>query len=154
MSDQRMQDLCDVVRDSLEKLAFLFASADSPREPIPFQDAMTAIASFSGAFSGYLAVSITPPALTELAANMLGIESDEIEEEHQQDALKEAVNIICGNWLPVEGGDEAIFHIDAPQFLSPSEAETALTGRKLSILAQMTVEDEPCDIYFYRDDPV
>ncbi len=122
------------------------------REPIPFQNAVTAEVSFAGIFSGRLAMVITEPALTELAANMLGIDGDDVEQDHLHDALKETVNIICGNWLPIEGGDEAVFHIGSPKILAPSEAAAALTGQPPSVLEKMSIDEESCDIYFFRDD--
>jgi hypothetical protein len=94
---------------------------------------------------------ITEPALNELAANMLGIDGEDVELNHLYDALKETVNIICGNWLPIEGGDEAVFHVGTPRVLSPSEAEASLTGQSPSILEKMSIDEEPCDIYFFRN---
>ncbi len=151
MGNSQKMVLGKVVSESMEKLAFMFFMSDSFREPIPFQNAVTAEVSFSGVFSGRLAVVMAEPALKELAANMLGIDSEEVEQNHLEDALKETANIICGNWLPVVGGDEAVFHIAAPRILSPSQAATALTGTSPSVLEKMSVDEEPCDVYFFRD---
>lgn len=152
MGDSRKKELRKIVSDAMEKLAFMFFTPDMLREPIPFQNAVTAQVSFTGVFSGRLAMVITEPALAELAANMLGIDGDEVEQEHLYDALKESVNIICGNWLPVEGGDEAVFDIGPPKILDSSEAAAALTGQSPSVLEKMNVDEELCDIYFFRDD--
>jgi len=152
MGDPKKIGLKKIVSDSMEKLAFMFFASDAFREPIPFQDAVTAEVAFTGVFSGRLAMVMTEPSLKELAANMLGIDDEDVEQNHLHDALKETVNIVCGNWLPIEGGDEAVFHIDAPRVLSPSEAAAALTGQSPAILEKMSVDDEPCDIYFFRDD--
>lgn len=151
MGNSQKMSLGKVVSDSLEKLAFMFFASDAFREPILFQDAVTAEVSFAGVFSGSLVMVITESALNELAENMLGIDSEEVEQNHLYDALKETVNIICGNWLPIEGGDEAVFHIGTPRVLSPSEAAAVLTGQSPSILEKMSVDEEPCDIYFFRD---
>lgn len=151
MPDTKKMELRKIVSDSMEKLAFMFFMSDAFREPIPFQDAVTAEVSFTGVFSGRLAVVMTAPVLNELAANMLGIDSEELELNHLHDALMETVNIVCGNWLPIEGGDEAVFHIGAPRILSPSEAVDALTRHSPSVLEKMSVDEEPCDIYFFRD---
>jgi hypothetical protein len=144
--------LSKIVSESLEKLAFMFFMTDTFRELIPFQNAVTAEVSFTGKFSGRLAVVMTELALKELAANMLGIDSEEVEQSHLHDALKEATNIICGNWLPMIGGAEAVFHLDAPRILSPSQAVTALAGSPPSALEKMSADEEPCDIYFFRED--
>jgi CheY-specific phosphatase CheX len=151
MGNPQKMTLSKIVSESLEKLAFMFFISDSFREPIPFQDAMTAEVSFTGVFSGRLAVVMTETALKELAANMLGIDDEEVDQNHLDDALKETANIICGNWLPVVGGDEAVFHIAAPKILSPSQAATALTCQSPSVLEKMSVDEEPCDIYFFSE---
>jgi hypothetical protein len=151
MGDTKKMELKKIVSDSMEKLAFMFFASDAFREPVLFQDAVTAEVSYTGIFSGRLAMVMTEPALNELAANMLGIDIEELDLNHLHDALKETVNIICGNWLPIEGGDEAVFHIGAPRVLSPTEAAAALTGKPPSILEKMSVDEEPCDIYFFRD---
>ena len=152
MGDSKKKELRKIVSDSMEKLAFMFFTLDMFREPIPFQNAVTAEVSFAGIFSGRLAMVITEPALTELAANMLGIDGDDVDQDHMHDALRETVNIICGNWLPIEGGDEAVFHIGSPKILAPSEAAAALTRQPPSVLEKMSIDEESCDIYFFRDD--
>ena len=119
MDNPQKKTLSKIATESLEKLAFMFFISDSFREPIPFQNAVTAEVSFAGVFSGRLAVVMTEAALKELAANMLGIDSEAVAQNHLNDALKETANIICGNWLPVVGGDETVFHIAAPEILSP-----------------------------------
>jgi CheY-specific phosphatase CheX len=151
MGNSQKMTLGKVISGSMEKLAFMFFASDAFREPILFQDAVTAEVSFTGVFSGSLVMVITEPALNELAENMLGIDSEEVEQNHMYDALKETVNIICGNWLPIEGGDEAVFHIGTPRILSPSEAAAVLTGQSPSILEKMSIDEEPCDIYFFRN---
>ncbi len=151
MDNPQKKTLSKIVSESLEKLAFMFFISDSFREPIPFQNAVTAEVSFTGVFSGRLAVVMTEAALKELTANMLGIDSEDVEQNHLNDALKETANIICGNWLPVVGGDETVFHIGAPEILSPSQAATALTGQIPSAMEKLSADEEPCDIYFFRE---
>jgi len=151
MDDSNKNSLSKITGDSLEKLAFMFFVPDAFREPIPFQDAVTAEVSFSGIFSGRLAVVMSEPALTELTANMLGIDNEDVDRNHLNDALKETANIICGNWLPVVGGDEAVFHIAAPRILSPMQAAAELTVQVPSVLETMNADAEPCDVYFFRE---
>lgn len=152
MDDHDNSEFYKVVSDSLEKLAFLFSYPDSGRDLVLFDDAMTAEASFEGVFSGRLAVAITLPVLTELTSNMLGIDMEDVGEEQCQDALKETVNIICGNWLPVKAGAETVFNISAPVILSPEEAKTKLVPEECVTLAKLNIEEEYCDIYFFIDD--
>lgn len=151
MNNPRRPSLGKIASESLEKLAFMFFMTDSFREPIPLQNAIVAEVAFSGVFSGRLVVVMTETAVKEMASNMLGVDSDDVEPQQMNDALKESANIICGNWLPVIGGDEAVFNMDAPKILSVSEAAIALTQTPPSVLEKMSADEEPCDIYFFGE---
>lgn len=151
MSNSQKPTLSEVVIDSLEKLAFMFFTPDTYREPIPLHNAVTAEVSFSGMFPGRLVVVMTEVSLKELAANMLGIDTDDVELSHIHDALKEAANIICGNWLPEFAGAEAVFHLDAPRVLTPSQATSVLSNKLPTVLEKMIADEEPCDIYFFKE---
>ncbi len=76
---------------------------------------------FTGPFNGELHVAISENMLPPLASNMLGI--DECEDlptgVKMEDALKELLNVTCGNLLPLIGGDQVVFHIGAPELLPP-----------------------------------
>jgi len=107
--------------DTLEKLAFLFAfpGQDAPPDP----EAVTAIVAFKGPFNGHLTVCIAAAALPELTANMLGLDEGEpIAPAQQHDALKETLNIICGNILPAIAGKAAVFDLDPPRIVAASDA--------------------------------
>lgn len=107
--------LAEVTADTLEKLAFLFASPMDTPPSLEEHALSTVQVGFAGAYAGGLELSLSKPALAELAANMLGVmEGEPLGEEQQQDALKELANVICGNILPVLAGDTAEFSIDAP----------------------------------------
>lgn len=71
---------------------------------------------FHGPFRGEMRIEITEDMLHPLAANMLGIDEfeDPPEGVNLEDALKELLNVTCGNLLPLVGGNEAVFHIGAP----------------------------------------
>lgn len=107
--------LSAVMVETLEKLAFLFAS---PLEEPPAETGaeMPAVrVAFSGPFCGEIELGLSLPVLEELAANMLGADDGSglsVEERH--DALKELANIVCGNLLPAIGGRAVEFNIKSP----------------------------------------
>ena len=112
----------EVAIDTLEKLAFLFAfPGDEGGWP---EDSMVAgKISFTGPFSGTMTMTISNEVLQELTANMLGLDDgEETTEKHRSDALKETMNVICGNLLPAVAGDDLIFDIGVPEVLSSDKS--------------------------------
>ena len=92
---------------------------------------------------------ISTSVLPELAGNMLGMDDDaEISETEQQDALKEILNVICGNALPAIAGDQVEFSIDAPEVLSPEDAAKLNQQNKPACVVRLMLEDGFCDLYF------
>ena len=65
-----------------------------------------------------VSTSIVP----ELASNMLGLDMADgpASPGQQEDALKELMNVICGNLLPEIAGCEAIFNVGAPEISGKS----------------------------------
>ncbi len=115
--------LSQVTIETLEKLAFMFAFTNEGEESYPTGPMSVASVSFTGPFSGTLVMMISTEVLQELTFNMLGLEEEaEITEDQRYDALKETMNIICGNLLPAIAGDEVVFNIDVPRIL-PKDIE-------------------------------
>ena len=109
-----------VTIETLEKLAFMFAF---PYEGEPRDSMVAGRVSFTGPFSGTLVMMISIEVLRELAANMLGLDDgEETTEDHRSDALKETMNVVCGNLLPAIAGDEVVFDIGVPGVL-PADQE-------------------------------
>lgn len=107
--------LAEVTADTLEKLAFLFATPMDASPAIDETQLTTVRVEFGGAFAGGVELSLSGPVLDELAVNMLGADDGEsIAPEARLDALKELANVVCGNLLPILGGGEAVFNIQAP----------------------------------------
>lgn len=68
---------------------------------------------FRGPLTGRLAVRLCGGTMRTLASNMLGDVEGTMS--MQRDALGELANVICGNLLPIIGGRDAIYEIDAAQ---------------------------------------
>ena len=136
--------------ETLEKLVFMFASPYDPEESTE-QDPDTGVSvSFTGPFSGTLGMKVSGEVLSEIAVNMLGVDDeDETTPDDQNDALKETINIICGNILPVIGGKEAVFNIDAPMIIPEGEDIKERDGEKLVSDAKLSLDEGRCDLVLF-----
>ena len=95
---------------------------------------------------------ISQGAVTELTANMLGLDDDcEISVDEQQDAFKEMLNVICGNLLPAIAGDQREFNIGPPAILSEDETRIELKKKDPLCVVRLMLEDGFCDLYFCPD---
>jgi len=137
-----------VTEDVLGKLAFMFTFSEDERELIESDSVLTASVSFEGLYKGTLVMTISDHVLPELTGNMLGIEEDETSTSEQQyDALKELLNVICGNLLPEIAGKEAIFKVGMPQiYLKQAPSFSGLTSVSS---AKLAIEDGECDIHLF-----
>jgi CheY-specific phosphatase CheX len=151
MTDQVKETIYQVAEDVLEKLAFLFSFREEEREPMDYESAVVASVSFTGQFEGRLLMAVSAEVLPELAANMLGIE-EETSREEQQDALKELINVICGNLLPELAGRKKLFNVNAPQILTTGDLNTAFPDGTPSATAKLSLEEGQCDLVLYLEE--
>ena len=156
--DERVKEiLAAVAAETLERLAFLFSSPQEENKGL-ISNSMAASISFKGPFSGRLVMKMSALAVLELSANMLGIDEDKVTIEQQSDAIKETINIICGNLLPVIGGNQVEFNINSPEIISELRDEERIPenndkGRPLA-LAKLIIDDEPYELYLFVDGDV
>ncbi len=135
--------LYDVAADVLEQFAFMFlAPVESGLAPLRGRMFLHAGIKFSGPFSGWLSLSAAPSFCSLLAANVLGMEPDELTPEHAEDALKELVNVICGELLVALAGKAAIFDLSVPELKRISTADCQAAAALPESLAVM-VDEEP-----------
>lgn len=139
-------ELIDETVSTLEKLAFVFASPNTERDGFAGGEYAVVEAGFHGPFSGRLVMEFGMAGLTELAGNMLGIDEEEVTDTLRVDALKEALNVVCGNLLPGIGGKTAVFDIDTP---SESQRPTAEAVSEAAGIARMEVDGSHCDMYLF-----
>jgi hypothetical protein len=139
--NQRQHDetVYSVAAETLESLALMFlVPEDEAATPLPLCNRRVAV-TFKGPFDGLLVLAASDGVLLDLAANMLGLESGcKPTLEQQEDALKELVNVACGNLLPAIAGKEPVFHINAPEMLvawaSSQTAESLLPAGEARLL--------------------
>lgn len=150
MEQQLKSILTAVTNDTLDKLAFLFVFADDERVSDGPDPALVGQVDFNGYFDGSLLMRISADAVPELANNMLGLDDDaEISKAEQQDALKEILNVICGNALPAIAGDQVEFNIEAPQVFSPKDAAGLNQKGKPACVVRLMLEEGFCDLYLF-----
>ncbi len=150
MTDQIKETIYQVTEDVLERLAFMFSFREEERGDMNYSDAMIASVTFGGDFEGRLFLAVSPDILPELAGNMLGID-EETTQDQQQDALKELINVICGNLLPRLSGKRIIFNVNAPQIVSSDEIEAEKQERPPLAVTRLSIEEGACDLIFFTD---
>ncbi len=149
MSDRIKTIVAKESVQTLEKLAFIFATPEDEDIEPEVGETVDVSIRFSGPFSGSMLILYPEGDLDELAANMLGLDDeDTIAGEQKLDALRETINIVCGNVLPVIGGKEAVFDIAAPQIIeAPSDRPDVAGGVKV----QLELDEGMCFIYISFD---
>lgn len=148
MSNRPSEILASVACDVFEQFAFMFGEQADREDLIPFEDNHVQVEMrFSGPFSGRLCLTASPEMCIELAANMLGMEPDEVE--RPEEALKEILNVICGNLLTALAGAEPVFGLTIPE-------ATTVEGHMLESLVDdpdtvgLSIDDYPVFISFIR----
>ncbi len=144
MEPNNTEILFEVVSGVLEAQAFMFADAAEkgdipPRDGEYYQAKMT----FVGPFRGTMALTVPMEMCTEMAANVLGLDmDDEQAEEGAQDALKELLNVACGQVLTELAGEEPVFDLTVPAVtVMDDETWDALTHDEN--VAAMLVDERP-----------
>ena len=144
MPHEHNDHIATVVSDVLEQMAFMFADIASASEmPTDVNETVGAEIHFTGSFNGALSLISTPQMCTELAANLLGTEADEIEIDECQDTIKELLNVICGQLLTTIAGNEPVFDLSPPKTVEGDQA--SWSGQ---------VDDPSATLFMVEDDPV
>jgi chemotaxis protein CheY-P-specific phosphatase CheC len=147
------EELAQVFTDVLEQLAFMFVDepdSDGPEEPA---DLAVATMSFNGPFSGQLSLVVPRAMAPTLAANVLGLDlEDGSITQAPYDALKELLNVTCGNLLTAIAGDEPVFDLTVPEIEErPADDWSELSERPntihrvvedFSVLLSLVIEDD------------
>lgn len=151
---QEISDLLmEVASQTLEQLAFIFSFPDDMNADAIWDEETTGChVTYSGPSQGDLLLIISNAAMPELASNMLGMDEEEAPPvDQQKDALKEVLNVICGNLLPKIGGTEAVFDIQAPEILEAEAAKTLtndfMANPQGCASARLSLDDGECQLY-------
>ena len=147
MNTDAITVLGEVTVEILERFAFLLGD---PAEPSA-QPALPALAwlatmQYTGPRRGTIGLAATPALARAMAANLFGREPNEITDEEAADALKEFLNVTCGDYLHDLEGNEPIYDLSAPA-VTPLEREALrarLAGREQLAL---NVEGQPLFVF-------
>ena len=105
-----------VIAGVLQELTFMFADpADEDDTVAPDEECIKAKISFKGPVSGDLGLVFPRSLCFELIANILGLEQEDISEPSDaEDALKELLNVVCGQFLTTTFGSGLLFDLSIP----------------------------------------
>jgi CheY-specific phosphatase CheX len=106
----------ETLAETLEQFAFLFAepARHVPLPPQPTQY-LYAFVNMSGGVQGTLFVCADPDLCREMAANVLGEETEDMSAACAEDALKELTNIVAGGFAARRFAPERECDLSAPQ---------------------------------------
>jgi CheY-specific phosphatase CheX len=118
----------------LQRQAFLFAEPASMQSlGDPEAGWVHAHITFSGPICGRFDLDLAGELRREIAASVLGLESDdEAAERSGDDALKELLNVICGNLLTTMAGDAAVFDLGLPEVSAATETRPAISPQAMA----------------------
>ena len=123
--------LADVVAETLEQFAFLFVEPEDgaavPAEPSEYIQATIGFS--GGGEKGILILAASAVLCREMAANILGLDHEEIEVDVATDAIKELSNILVGSLTARRLGVGTQCSLDTPlaQMVGPDQIRELLS---------------------------
>ena len=144
MQNEVQSQVCSTFMEVVEKLTFMFgevvdkSEVDSPGMPFTL-----ASMSFTGDVNGLLSVAVPTEMTAEIAANILGLEPEDIEsEDMKNDALAEMLNVVCGHVIMALVGTGANFKLDSP-LTSPVDEMTYQAMLEADEFVGLLLDDNP-----------
>lgn len=149
MPDDTQDQLKDVFASILENLAFMFGDAvDVADLPAQLDAALEASIGFTGEHRGTLRLVAPAGIADELAANILGIDSDDAEsDEHSHDALGELMNITLGRLLTQLEGDIPVYDLTPPTVRPVGGDEWSQFHQTQGVIGFL-IDDQPIMLHF------
>ena len=117
MKAEQIELLQDVFCNVFEQLAFMFGEPAEKDELAENNTKhMQAHMTFSGDRTGELLMTVPEVMCSEIAANVLGVEPDDEQVmDLAGDALKEILNITCGQLLTTFAGEKPVIDLSVPE---------------------------------------
>jgi chemotaxis protein CheX len=153
MNDKISKILAGIASETFEGLAFMFGFPEEEETADSGESMVVTRVGFQGPFSGRMIMAVTRQTVQELTENMLGLDDGEAEisPDDQADALKETINVICGNLLPAIAGKDAVFDIQPPEILEDASSFEKTPHGEFMSVAKLSIDDEPCHLSLYID---
>ena len=115
MKTEHRGSLLSAITDVFEKFGFMFVETAGEPAPDGGDEYLQASITFSGPARGEISIAASPDLSRQLAANALGVPAGEANAETGQDALKELVNLICGELTVALFGEQPVFDLGVPR---------------------------------------
>ena len=117
MQSSTKDQLSHTFLEVVEQLTFMFGEQMSKDElDAEGTEFIVASMSFEGDLAGHLSVAVPVDITVEIAANILGLEPEEVEPEFmRRDALAEMLNVVCGHVIMALEGTDANFKLKSPE---------------------------------------
>lgn len=139
--------LGSVTVESLERFAFMLGDpADYENLPELPLSAWLVTMRYTGPRSASIGLATTAMLAHHMASNLFGREPEVISQEEAADALKEFLNVTCGDLLHALEGNEPIFDLSAPAVTSVDRAtlQKLLAGQ---VQVALNVEGQPLFVF-------
>ena len=120
MMKENMKKIEEMTRHSIfevfEKMFYVFLE---PLDGEYGEYDMEVAIRFEGSLSGEIRILLSMDIVKTMLQNMLGLKEDEITTQRMEDCSKEAVNVICGNFLG-KLNSAKVFNLSMPVFSEKS----------------------------------
>ena len=136
MNEELRETIIDGFTDVIEKMAFMFIE-EAEEDEMDADGALVATMSFTGDHSGSLTLALSPATANELASNVIGVD----------DALRELLNVTCGNLLTGHYGEEPVFDLSVPKVESIDASAWRNLVKAPDAIA-LLIDDNPAVIQF------
>jgi CheY-specific phosphatase CheX len=148
--------LTAIFSEVLANLAFMFTDEDQAAACAEDTWLETVI-SYEGSANGTLRFRCTRSFSFLLAANLLGVDpSDDVPNTTADDAVREFMNIVCGQFVTAVHGTQEVFNLTIPRIKelsetpdisddnSPDSSALSVEGRLVQLSYVPGVSDEAC----------
>jgi CheY-specific phosphatase CheX len=125
--------LTTAIFEVLEKMFYIFA------EPVRSDNGiyhMKSAISFSGSINGSMQILFSKDITETMVKNMLNLEQSDITDQIIADCVKEAINMVCGNFVR-KLDPERVFHLSIPTYELISgnlHRDQQISGHEVSLI--------------------
>jgi len=150
MQKQQSATLETILSEVLANLAFMFGD-DEVGEPAEDEGWLETTIRYQGASTGTLKFRCTHGFSLLLAANLLGLDPDQGSQEDGDDAVKEFMNIVCGQLITAWHGAEDIYSFGIPEIKRLPVAPGMGDG-ECEEKVSLSVEEQPVQLLYWSGD--
>lgn len=151
MNKLKPATLATIFSEVLANLAFMFTEEDVP-EPAPDAQWIETEIAYRGPVSGTLRLRCSVEFSVLLAANLLGVDSEDADAESKaMDAVKEFMNVLCGQFVTAVHGSDHVFNLSIPRLVALAQPPD-LTRADGPELATFAVDAHPIQLVYAPGD--